>query len=122
MPAIEDRRNAKRRGATSWEWEQIERDWLCDSRLAASPATVVDGFNSVDQAFGREWILSTWPGQNPQDAVSVVALGQAIAALRGVSLPGSRCCGAASNRHRTPAWGLLPCSPVPSDSLPTVWT
>jgi hypothetical protein len=39
-----------------WTWEQIERDWLPCGGLAHSADEVVESFNRVEAAFGREWI------------------------------------------------------------------
>jgi hypothetical protein len=39
-----------------WTWKQIEQDWLLDGRVAPDPSTVVEAFERVEAAFGRDWI------------------------------------------------------------------
>ena len=39
-----------------WTWKQIEQDWLHDGRVATEPSIVVEAFERVEAAFGRDWI------------------------------------------------------------------
>jgi hypothetical protein len=82
-----------------WTWKQIEQDWLVDGRVAARPNTVVEAFNRVEAAFGRDWIeqsrtqpLVVPKGAPPQTTtirgahpvLRVVKMGGLLASLEGI--------------------------------------
>jgi len=73
-----------------WSWDEIQRDWLVGTVIAADPAEVVDAFNRVELAFGREWIESSRRRSGGEDfgaapTYHVVLMGRKIAALDGLS-------------------------------------
>jgi hypothetical protein len=83
-----------------WTWKQIEQDWLHDGRVATEPSVVVEAFERVEAAFGRDWIeqsrvlpLVVPKGVPPQSTITggshpvlrVVKMGALLAALEGVS-------------------------------------
>lgn len=41
---------------TTYTWEEIEQNWLSDSRLATPQQEIVTAFNTVERIFGRDWI------------------------------------------------------------------
>jgi hypothetical protein len=79
-------------GELPWTWEQIERDWLPGGGLARSADEVVESFNRVEAAFGREWIErsrmhSGAPVSGTSPTLQIVSLGERLASLDG--LPGA---------------------------------
>jgi len=83
----------------AWTWKQIEQDWLDDGRLATNPSAVVEAFERVEAAFGRDWIeqsrvqpLVVPKGSPPQTTVirgsdpvlTVVQMGGLLASLEGI--------------------------------------
>lgn len=42
----------------AWRWEEIQREWLAGSRVAASPAETLAAFALVEQLLGRQWVES----------------------------------------------------------------
>jgi hypothetical protein len=82
-----------------WTWKQIEQDWLLDGRVAVDPSTVVEAFERVEAAFGRDWIEQSRtlspvvpkgsPVQNALDrgayrVLTVVKTGALLASLEGI--------------------------------------
>src|SRR5512133_600157 len=80
-------------------WKQIEQDWLLDGRVAIDPSTVVEAFERVEAAFGRDWIEQsrTLPPVVPKGAprkvtidrgaypvLTVVKTGELLASLEGI--------------------------------------
>ena len=82
----------------SWTWKQIEQDWLLDGRVAPDPSTVVEAFERVEGAFGRDWIEQsrTLPLMVPKGSpaqttdrgvypvLTVVKMGGLLASLEGI--------------------------------------
>ncbi len=73
-----------------WKWEDIKSDWLAGGRLALAPEDVVDAFNRVERAFGRDWIKSSRmsygsPARGTAPTLHIVTMGQRIASLDGVT-------------------------------------
>jgi hypothetical protein len=83
----------------AWTWKQIEQDWLADGRVATEPSAVVEAFERVETAFGREWIeqsrvhpLVVPKGSAPQTTVvrgsspvlAVVQMGRLLTPLEGI--------------------------------------
>jgi hypothetical protein len=69
----------------SWNFEEISKDWIAGSVIAASPEEVVAAFDRCEQAFGRDWINQTrgqFSGADP--TLRIVTLGQRLASLNGV--------------------------------------
>ena len=63
--AVIDRpRTSVRRRVTTvaplpYTWDEIEREWLTGGALALPPDLVLNAFDRVEAAFGREWIEAT---------------------------------------------------------------
>ncbi len=73
----------------TWDFEEIKRDWIADSRIAAAPEVVVDAFNCVERIMGREWIESsrTLSGAQVRGALPtlhITAMGQKLASIEGI--------------------------------------
>jgi hypothetical protein len=83
----------------AWTWKQIEQDWLAGGRVATEPSAVVEAFEGVEAAFGREWIersrvhlLVAPKGSPPQSTVvrgsdpvlTVVQMGALLTSLEGI--------------------------------------
>jgi len=39
-----------------WTWEDIEREWLREGRIAYTAEEAVNAFNLVDRTLGRAWM------------------------------------------------------------------
>src|SRR5512132_976017 len=69
-----------------WTWKQIEQDWLLDGRVAPDPSTVVEAFERVEAAFGRDWIEQspTLPSVVPKGAAPQVTIDRGAYPVRTV--------------------------------------
>ena len=67
-----------------WEWDEIKRDWLAGSSVAASPDEVVAAFDRVEATFGPDWINGSREeaggvSRGSLPTLHVVTLGQLMA-------------------------------------------
>ncbi len=74
----------------AWIWEDIQREWLAGSRVAASPAETVAAFALVEELLGRQWVESRHEhggvrvtGSHP--VAAVISMGRRLQAVRHAS-------------------------------------
>jgi hypothetical protein len=83
----------------AWTWKQIEQDWLAGGRVSTDPSAVVEAFERVEAAFGRDWIEQSRvhplvvPKGSPRQTtvvrgsdpvLAVVQMGGLLASLEGI--------------------------------------
>lgn len=72
----------------TYTWEEIEQNWLSDSRLATPQQEIVTAFNTVGRIFGRDWIEATRVqsgviARGAHPTLNIVRLGQMLAPITG---------------------------------------
>src|SRR2546430_446734 len=75
----------------TWQWKEIEEDWLAGGTLAQPPEVIVAAFECVETHFGRPWIEASRmyeggnsPTQGTMPTLSIVSLGRKLAILEHV--------------------------------------
>jgi len=89
-----------------WTYDEIEREWLSGSKIAASESTVEESFNRCERMLGRGWIEQFRPSgaapggvtatvikdgeelalvDNVSKTLHVVSMGEKLAAIEGVA-------------------------------------
>ena len=66
----------------AWTIEEIEKNWLAGSRVAASPDDILAAFERCEHVLGRNWIdarRASEVGTGP--TLAVVRMGQRLASL-----------------------------------------
>ena len=77
----------------SWNYDEIEDDWLAGSRIAVSPRVVLESFNRVEQILGRDWMEASRTTRSgvmhgPSPTLQVVTMGEQLDGLG--SVPGAQ--------------------------------
>lgn len=73
-----------------WTWDDIERQWLRDGRIAYSAEEAVAAFNLVERTLGREWMKAHNTTGNvdevwgPGPTATIVRMGLRLASLEGL--------------------------------------
>jgi hypothetical protein len=72
--------------SNEFTWNEIEENWLADSKLALSDDEAVTAFNRVSEFFGREWVESSrikdgFTVHGTQPTLDIATLGQFLAVL-----------------------------------------
>jgi hypothetical protein len=70
----------------AWTIEEIEKNWLAGSRVAAAPDDILAAFERCEHVLGRNWIdarRASEVGTGP--TLAVVRMGQRLASLDGVA-------------------------------------
>jgi hypothetical protein len=65
----------------AWTIEEIEREWLGGSSLAASPQEIIAAFERCELVLGRDWIEARYRGKGAVPTLAVVRTGQWLASL-----------------------------------------
>jgi hypothetical protein len=69
-----------------WVIEDILRDWMPEGVIALAPHVVVAAFNRAETVLGRDWVEACGANmRGPISTLSVVRVGQMLAALDGVA-------------------------------------
>lgn len=69
----------------TWNYNEIERDYLGGTRVALAKEEVVTAFNRCEEVLGRNWLLQKGESSKGILGVKIIEVGQKLASLDGIS-------------------------------------